>query len=232
MLEQHGANAAHIGKASPHAERSEMVEGDPTRSCGGFALSRKTEYDRGVELRFNQKKTTQAAARFLKLAGGRMNYMKLIKLLYLADRGALLGWGRPVSGDKYFLMKLGPVLSEVHDLITEVPRPGEEGIWRAHISPPSNYEVELKAEAGDDELSRAEEKLMDEIFAAYGRYGPFELIDLLHKTLPEWKEIKSGRVPLEYREILQAGGTPPEAIEEIESELESLRLIESVLQVG
>jgi uncharacterized phage-associated protein len=185
-----------------------------------------------MELRFNQKKTTQAAARFLKLAGGRMNYMKLIKLLYLADRGALLGWGRPVSGDKYFLMKLGPVLSEVHDLITEVPRPGEEVFWRAHISPPSNYEVELKAEAGDDELSTAEEKLMDEIFAAYGRYEPFDLVDLLHKTLPEWKEIKSGRVPLEYREILRAGGTPPEAIEEIESELESLRLIESVFQVA
>jgi hypothetical protein len=31
--------------------------------------------------RFNEKKTTQAAARFLALAGGRMNYMLLIKLL-------------------------------------------------------------------------------------------------------------------------------------------------------
>jgi hypothetical protein len=33
------------------------------------------------EGRFNEKKTTQAAARFLSLAGGRMNYMLLIKLL-------------------------------------------------------------------------------------------------------------------------------------------------------
>lgn len=189
-------------------------------------------YDRLMQLRFNQKKTTQAAARFLKLANGRMNYMKLIKLLYLADCGAFLRWGRPVSGDKYFLMKLGPVLSEVHDLITEVPRPGDEVFWTAHISAPSNYEVELKAEPGNDELSKAEEKLIDEIFAAYGHYNPFDLVDLLHKTLPEWKEIKSGRIPLEYREILQARGIPTETIEEIESELDSLRLIESVLQVA
>jgi uncharacterized phage-associated protein len=185
-----------------------------------------------MQLRFNEKKTTQAAAQFLKLANGRMNYMKLIKLLYLADRGALLRWGRPVSGDRYFLMKLGPNLSEVDDLITEVPRPSDEGFWTAHISPPSDYEVELKAEPGNDELSKAEENLIAEIFAAYGHYEPFDLVELLHKTLPEWKEIKSGRIPLDYREILQAGGIQNDVIEEIESELDSLRLIESVLQVA
>ena len=38
---------------------------------------------------FNQPKATQAAARRLKSRGGRMSYMKLIKLLYLADREAL-----------------------------------------------------------------------------------------------------------------------------------------------
>src|SRR5229473_6211455 len=106
-----------------------------------------------MQLRFNERKTTQAASLFLKHGGGRMNYMKLIKLLYLADRGAFLRWGRPVSGDRYFSMKLGPVLSVVHDLITEVPCPGEETIWSQHISPPSNYEVELKADPGSDELS-------------------------------------------------------------------------------
>jgi uncharacterized phage-associated protein len=182
-----------------------------------------------MQLGFNEKKTTQAAARFLKLGGGQMSYLKLMKLLYLADRGAFLRWGRPISGDRYFLMKFGPVLSEVHDLITEVPYPGEEAFWRDHISPPSDYEVRLKKDPGDDELSKAEEKLIDEIFAAYGHYGPFDLVELLHKTLPEWKEIKTGRLPLDYREILQVGGIPPDAIEEIESELEDLRLVRSVL---
>jgi len=56
--------------------------------------------------------------------------------------------------------------------------------------------------------------------------------NLLHKILPEWKEIKSGRIPLDYREILRAGELPPETIEEIESELDNLRLTESVLRVA
>ena len=30
-----------------------------------------------------------------------MSYMKLIKLLYLADREALARWGRPITTDQY-----------------------------------------------------------------------------------------------------------------------------------
>ena len=37
-------------------------------------------------MRFNEVKATQAAARLLRNRGGRMKYLKLIKLLYLADR--------------------------------------------------------------------------------------------------------------------------------------------------
>lgn len=161
-----------------------------------------------------------------------MNYTKLIKLLYLADRGAFLNWGRPLSGDKYFSMKWGPVLSEVHDLITEMPPESQDTFWPQYISAPSNFEVELKADPGDDELSRAEVRLIGEIFAAYGNYEPFDLVRLLHKTLPEWKEVQSGRIQIEYREILQAGGKSPEDIEEIESELDSLRMVESILKIA
>jgi len=53
---------------------------------------------------FNEAKATQAAALLLKLRGGRMNYMKLIKLLYLVDRTALIRWGRPVTFDSYCSM--------------------------------------------------------------------------------------------------------------------------------
>lgn len=43
--------------------------------------------------RFDEMKATQAAALFLELAGGRENYTKLIKLLYLLDREALIRQG-------------------------------------------------------------------------------------------------------------------------------------------
>ena len=48
------------------------------------------------------------AARLLKLHGAAMPYLKLIKLLYLADRQALLELGRPISCDLFVSMPHGP----------------------------------------------------------------------------------------------------------------------------
>ena len=109
-----------------------------------------------ARLRFNEKKATQAAARLLRLRGGRMSYMKLIKLLYLADREALLRWGRPISTDRYVSMDHGPVLSRVLNLTSDGDDPECPSVWAESISAPSNYEVELKGEAGNDELSEGE----------------------------------------------------------------------------
>jgi len=43
-----------------------------------------------------------------------MKYLGLLKLLYLADRDALKEIERPITGDRYFSLKNGPVLSRVN----------------------------------------------------------------------------------------------------------------------
>jgi uncharacterized phage-associated protein len=171
---------------------------------------------------FREKKTTQAAARFLNLAHNRMNYMKLIKLLYLMDRTALIRWGRPVTGDKYYSMKLGPVLSEVRNLITEPTEPGQEEFWAKHISEPSQWEVTLLKDAGSDELSKAEEELIDEIFRDFGGYAPFDLVKHLHTILPEWKVVTKGRSPIRYLDILRTTQMSPEDIAAIRHEIDEV----------
>lgn len=181
-----------------------------------------------MALVFNEKKTTQAAARFLLLAGGTMNYMVLIKHLYLLDRGALLRWGRLVTDDDFFEMKLGPVLSQVHDLITEMPNPEENRFWTRFISEPSSHNVRLIGDPGSDELSEAEEALIDDIFATYGHYSPFDLVDLLHKILPEIKGISKGREPIYIVDILRAENKSPEEIESISQEIESVGRIHAL----
>jgi uncharacterized phage-associated protein len=74
-----------------------------------------------MKLLFNEAKATQAAARLLKLRGGSMSYIKLMKLLYLADREALIRWGRPITTDRYVSMDNGPVLSRIYNLIRNEP---------------------------------------------------------------------------------------------------------------
>jgi uncharacterized phage-associated protein len=112
-----------------------------------------------MKLLFNEAKATQAAAQFLRLRGEKMSYVKLIKLLYLADREALIRWGRPITPDRYVSMDIGPVVSRIYDLIRDEPPPNFVRIWRKFISQPENYEVRLLGDPGSSELSRPEQEL-------------------------------------------------------------------------
>ena len=66
---------------------------------------------------FNEKRTAQAAAFMLHSAGGRLPLLKLMKLLYLAERESLRLFGEPISGDKLVSMPHGPVLSKTLDMM-------------------------------------------------------------------------------------------------------------------
>lgn len=170
---------------------------------------------------FREDKATQAAALLLSWAGGRMNYMKLIKLLYLADRTALLRWGRPISFARPVSMRHGPVLSEVLDLINEGSPPGEASAWSNTISTPARYEVHLTADCPAEDLSDLEESVLAEVFQQYGSFDPWALVDELHRTLPEWTPTNSA-VPIRYRDILLREGRTESEVAEIESELADL----------
>ena len=174
---------------------------------------------------FDERKATQAAAQFIAMAGGKINYMLLMKLLYLMDRQTIAQWGRPVTGDEYFSMKYGPVLSEVLDLITNPPEPSVNSYWSQHISSASNYIVSLTSDPGDDELSENEENIIRNTHTAYGGYNQFVLAEHLHEALPEWTPVERGRVPIEIRAILKASNKSESEIKEIEDGIESVHQV-------
>jgi len=158
-----------------------------------------------------------------------MSYMKLIKLLYLADREALVRWGRTITTDTYVSMKHGPVLSQVLDLITEGPNPvAGDTFWTRHISEPEHYEVSLKSDPSNDLLSEAEDEVLDEIFRQYGRMSRWQLVDLVHK-LPEWKDPNGGAFPIQIADILRAQNRPPEDIRAIEEDIKALDQVDCFL---
>jgi len=127
-----------------------------------------------MTLAFDEVKTTQTAARFLKLAGESLNYMALIKLLYKADREALRRWGLPITTDKYVSMAKGPVTSHIYDRIkTSANKNSHPAFWSSYIQKDADpLLVKMISDPGDSELSCAEEKLIAEIFATDGGKGP------------------------------------------------------------
>lgn len=172
-----------------------------------------------IESRFDEAKATQAACLLLQLRGGRMHYLKLLKLLYLADREALLRWGIPITWDRYVAMDQGPVPSNAYRLVVEdLPKPA----WAKHISPPlGDYEIELRGEpAATDLLSPAEEQLLREVFAQYGGKNRWELVRIMHE-LPEWRDPRGSALPISIREILQGEGWTEAEIQAVLAELDS-----------
>lgn len=155
-----------------------------------------------------------------------MNYMVLIKMLYLTDRESLIKRGRPVTWDDLVAMKFGPLLSKVHDLATEMPNPSEPQYWKNFISEQSNYKVTLISSPGVDELSENEIKLLDSVFEEYKQYlnRPFDLVRLLHSgKFPEIPEVERGcSEALTYGKILEKIGFPEDQRSAILDEISSL----------
>ena len=173
--------------------------------------------------RFKEDKATQAAALLLKMRGAPMSHLKLMKLLYLAEREALLTLGRPIIFDSYVSMDHGTVLSQTLNLIHgESP---SDGNWTTAISTPSDHKVNLKTDPGTDKLSEAEESILDNIFKKHGKKSRWELRDFTH-SLGEWSDPKGSSIRIEYRDILQAGNKTDIEIEAIIEDIESIATME------
>ena len=97
---------------------------------------------------FREDKVTQASAYFLKLRDNNntMSHLKLMKLLYLAEREALNRLGRPITFDSCVSMDQGPVLSTTLNLMHGESLAGD--YWDKFITPPTNHEVMLKEDPG------------------------------------------------------------------------------------
>ena len=71
-----------------------------------------------MHFRFDFEKALQAAAELLRHEPHQqMGRVRLMKLLYIADREALKEVGRPITCDSVVAMKHGPVLSRLYDII-------------------------------------------------------------------------------------------------------------------
>jgi uncharacterized phage-associated protein len=176
---------------------------------------------------FDERKATEAAAFLLRLRGGKMSYLKLIKLLYLADRLALARWGFSVTQDRHYSMRHGPVVSNTYNLMVDED---DKPIWSRYITPPlGNYEIALTEEAcPTGTLSRAEERLLTEVFERFGRMTRWQLRDYTH-SLPEWRDPQGSRLPISVQEILEAQNVPGEDIDAIVREIRAEEVTEAIL---
>ena len=173
-----------------------------------------------MRLIFDEAKAAQAAAYLLKKRGAPINLMALVKLLYLADRAALVETGYTITGDRMVSMPHGPVLSQILDLINLEPRPSQEqSPWFKAIGPRDGYDLTLIQDPGVDALSEYETEILDRICDLYGQLNQWQLRDLTHE-LPEWQDPHGSSMPIDPLDILRDAGLGDPEIRQIVEEAE------------
>lgn len=160
---------------------------------------------------FSEEKVAQMAAYLLSKGGGRMAYLKLIKLLYLSDRQSMDTHGDSISGDRFVAMKHGPVLSQTYDLVKNGGE--EESGWNHWIRGADNYEVALKPQTISvvdlDELSEADIEILDSIMAEFGHMTKYQIRDFTHDNCAEWQDPGCTSVAITpYATFTALGRTP------------------------
>lgn len=180
-----------------------------------------------MPFQFNEQKIVEAASILLECAGGKMNYMLLLKLLYIADRHAFRDWERPITYDRYVSMDRGPVLSGTYDLIMQ-RNLSSQGIWDQYIKRVSKYEITLKIDPPEiKKLSEAEIALLKKTFKEFGGLDRFTVSQLTH-DFPEYKNPHGSSKPISLKELLSALDYNAENIDRITSEIEEEESIAAV----
>lgn len=179
----------------------------------------------------NERKITQAASYFIKESGGTMYHLKLMKLLFLADRDSMARFGVPITDDRMVSMDQGPVLSNTLNLINGSYR-RETLLWDHWISDKENYQLSLKIsfERNDlDELSNSDIEVLDVIWKEFGGMDRWALVDYTHQNCKEWKDPEGSSIPIAHEEVFRALGKSHEEAQRLGGEIYDHRKIDDLL---
>ena len=141
-------------------------------------------------------KITQSLGFLLSLDDNhRMNKLKLVKLIWAADRYHLRKYGRTVTDSEYFALPHGPVSSLTLDVIDsdEVALYAEDiSFISEHITPweSDKNQIVLYNETEDDYLSETDKEALKFAWDTFGDKDPFELADNITHQYPEWSKFR------------------------------------------
>lgn len=156
---------------------------------------------------YKPRKAAQVIAYIVKGRGGRTDIIDVIKLAYLCDRAFLDKYDRPILFDEFFCLDDGPVDSRTYDCIKTIGKLDHP--WSEYLMPRRGHDIVLARilkEEDFDELSQAEERIIDDVLDEHKHRRSFALVDWIHENCREWSNPRGTSVPLPYFEVWKALG--------------------------
>lgn len=186
---------------------------------------------------FDERRAAQAAAYLLFRANGQLPLIKLVKLMYLAERLSLQRYGEPITGDRLVSMPHGPVLSQTYNHINGAV-PSVDGGWETWVADRAGHIVALRDESmirsPEEDLLRLSEtdlEVLAETWEQFGHWDRWKLVDYTHSAAcPEWEDPDGSSLPIEYKTLFEKLGYSPEQAEMLTNRLAEQRQLNDAFQ--
>lgn len=170
---------------------------------------------------FSMEKILHEILFLLSLNDNRMNLLKLMKELYLADRESIKERDTSISGDTFFSMPHGPVLSQTLNLCYDLPN-NEWATFLDKIAASYYPDIAIKKMIEPDLLSEKEKAYLTKVSDSFKDIDRFEIEDLTH-MLPEWVDPKGSSQKIHFADIMRALGKSEQEIAEAKQEYERFK---------
>ncbi|WP_454845305.1 Panacea domain-containing protein [Ralstonia thomasii] len=185
---------------------------------------------------YDERRAAQAAAFLLYSAGGKLPLIKLVKLMYLAERLSLQRYGEPITGDRLVSMPHGPVLSRTYDYINGALL-SQDGGWESWVADREGHMVALRdpsmirtPEQDLLRLSDSDLEVLSETWNQFGHWDRWKLVDYTHSAAcPEWEDPDGSSKPIAYETLFEKTGYSKEQASELASRLAEQRQLNDAM---
>ncbi|MBU2521838.1 MAG: SocA family protein [Proteobacteria bacterium] len=165
-----------------------------------------------IHLSFDHKKATQALNYFARKNGGNIDKLRVIKLIFFADRYHLRKYGQPITKGEYFAMEHGPVNSgtkDIADMTDFLSKQESEYASQFIRAVTDGHKVESCADVDTSIFSESDLEALEFAWNEFGKFSAFKLRDISH-NYPEWKKHEepilkgySSRMRMDYEDFFE-----------------------------
>ena len=169
---------------------------------------------------YSSDKILQEIIDLLSLNDNRMNLLKLMKELYLIDRASIDERDTSVSGDVFYSMPHGPVLSQTLNMLNDLVN-NKWGEYLDAVDAKYYPDIQAKKDITLDRLSVRDKTYIKTVSEQFKDFTPKKLENYTH-TLPEWVDPNGSSLKIRYRDVMLALGKSEEEISAAKQEYEKI----------
>lgn len=134
-----------------------------------------------LKMNLTREKQKNLILFFLNKSGGKIDRLKLLKLIWIGDRLHMNKYGRTISKDLYAALPYGPVPSQIFNFTKE------NGLDFLKVN---NYDIETEKEFNSDYFSNSDLEVMNYIWNNFNTKNSIPFSEYSHK-FAEWKRYES-----------------------------------------